>query len=97
MGALEGLTLEALGVVVTQRAEAPEKFEVSLRQISKLEEFVLSHRLGRCRHHGRWRGPGHRAAPSWVRELEAELQEELLGLPEKVIESVLVVVVIMSR
>ena len=96
MGALEGLTLEALGVGVTQRAEAPEK-EVSLHQISRLKEFVLSHRLGRCRHHGRWRGPGHRAAASRVRELEAELQEELLGLPEKVIESVLVVVVIMSR
>ena len=96
MGALEGLTLEALGVVVTQRAEAPKK-EVSLRQISKLEEFVLSHRLGRCRHHGRWRGPRHRAPASRVRELEAELQEELLRLPEKVIESVLVRVVIMSR
>ena len=93
MGALEGLTLEAWGVVVTQRAEAPEK-EVSLHQISRLEEFVLSHRLGRCRHHGRWRGPGHRAAPSWVRELEAELQEELLGLSEKEIESVFVVVVV---
>ena len=96
MGALEGWTLEALGVGVTQRAEAPKK-EVSLPQISRLEEFVLSHRLGRCRHHGRWRGPGHRAPAPRVRELEAELQEELLCLPEKVIESVLVVVLIMSR
>ena len=95
MGALEGLTLEALGVGVTQRGEAPEKLEVSLHQISKLEEFVLSHRLGRSRHHCRWRGPRHRAAASRVRELEAELQEELLRLPEKAIESVLVV--IMSR
>ena len=28
MGALEGLTLEALGVGVTQRAEAPEKLKL---------------------------------------------------------------------
>ena len=41
MGALEGLTLEALGVGVTQRAEAPEK-EVSLLLISRLEESSFS-------------------------------------------------------
>ena len=41
MAALEGLTPEALGVGVTQRAEAPEK-EVSLPQISRLEENSFS-------------------------------------------------------
>ena len=45
MGALEGLTLEALGVGVTQRAEAPEKIEAS-HQIFKLEELFSLTGLG---------------------------------------------------
>ena len=38
-------------------------------------------RLWRGRHHGRRRGPGNSTATSGIRELEAELQEELFRLP----------------
>merc|ERR1719291_724102 len=37
-------------------------------------------RFGRRRHHGRGRGPSNGAATPGIGQLEAELQEELLGL-----------------
>ena len=78
--ALEGLlVLEALEVVAAQMEVEPDSKKF-------IDHHVVAsfsgHRLGRRRHHGRGRGPGNGTSTPGVGQLEAELQEELLGLPE---------------
>ena len=76
---VELLVLEALGVEADQMVVEPglKKFINHLRA-----ERFSGHRFGRRWHHGRRRGPGNSTATPGIRQLEAELQEELLGLPE---------------
>ena len=76
----ELLVLEALGVEANQMVVEP----VINKLLSNRHYAVRisGHRFGRGRHHGRRRWPGNSTATPGVRQLEAELQEELLGLPE---------------
>ena len=76
----ELLVLEALGVEANQMVVEP----VINKLLSNRHYAVRisGHRFGRGRHHGRRRWPGNSTATPGVRQLEAELQEELLGLPK---------------
>ena len=75
----ELLALEALEVEATQMEVEPDSKKFIDHHV---DARFSGHRLGRCRHHGRGRGPGNGTSTPGVGQLEAELQEELLGLPE---------------
>ena len=83
--ALEGwrlLVLVALGEVADQRVAEPGQVDRG-NYLNTKHMRSETHRLRRRRHHSRrWR-PGHSIATPGVGELEAELQEELLGFPEE--------------
>ena len=76
----ELLVLEALGVEADQMVVEPVMNKLLLNRHRIVR--IPGHRFGRGRHHGRRRWPGNSTATPGVRQLEAELQEELLGLPE---------------
>ena len=74
----ELLVLEALGVEADQMEVEPDLKKFIDHRVARFSGY----RFGRRRHHSRGRRPGNGTATPGIGQLEAELQEELLGLPE---------------